>query len=133
MGDLVMAFDFGMKKIGIAVGQHVTRTATPIAIIRADNGVPDWDRVGKLVNEWQPELFVVGMPLNMDGTESDMARRAARFARKLSGRFGIRADTMDERLTTFEARQRNGKDAEVDDQAAAEILESWFRNETPGG
>ncbi len=133
MSDLVMAFDFGMKKIGIAVGQHITRTATPVAILRADNGVPDWAHVQQLVNEWEPELFIVGMPLNMDGTESDMARRAARFARKLSGRFGIKTDTMDERLTTFEARQSNGKDAEVDDQAAAEILESWFRNETPGG
>ena len=128
MSALVMAFDYGMKKIGIAVGQHVTKTATPIAIIRASNGVPDWTRVEQLVGEWQPELFIVGLPLNMDGSESEMARRAARFARKLNGRFGIRVDTMDERLTTFEARQRSKQDGEVDDPAAAEILESWFRS-----
>ncbi|MDA0788984.1 MAG: Holliday junction resolvase RuvX [Proteobacteria bacterium] len=128
MSALVMAFDYGMKKIGIAVGQHVTKTATPIAIIRASNGVPDWTRVEQLVGEWQPELFIVGLPLNMDGSESEMARRAARFARKLNGRFGIRVDTMDERLTTFEARQRSKQDGEVDDRAAAEILESWFRS-----
>lgn len=125
---LVMGFDFGTGRIGIAVGQKLTGTATAVATIRARDGVPDWAELEKIVDEWRPGLFVVGLPLNMDDTESEMSRRATRFARRLSGRFNIPYVTMDERLSTFDARDTDGDVDEVDSIAAKLILESWLND-----
>ena len=126
--NLVMAFDFGMRKIGIAVGQPITATATPITIITATNGIPDWRIIEQLIDEWQPVLLVIGLPLNMDNSESNMSRLARKFARKLNGRFNITCEMMDERLTSFEVRS-GGKDASrpFDHLSAQLILESYFR------
>ncbi len=124
--NLIMAFDFGMKKIGIAVGQRITRSANPLCIIPARDGVPDWDKLKLIVSEWQPSCFVVGLPINMDGTESEMSRLASRFGRKLSGRFDIPHETIDERLSSFEAKLHQQSDAPVDAVAAQIILETWF-------
>lgn len=126
--DLVMGFDFGTTRIGVAVGQRVTGTATALATLAARDGVPDWEAISKLVTEWQPARFVVGLPLNMDGTESEMSARARRFSRKLQGRFHIPTETMDERLSSREARELAERNESIDAVAARLILESWFRS-----
>lgn len=123
MADLAMGFDFGSSKIGVSIGQGLTSTATALTIIRAQDGIPDWDALDKLVSEWQPKVFVVGLPLNMDDTMSDMAKAATRFSRRLNGRYHIKAEMMDERLSTFEAKEYSGQ---VDAIAAKLILESWL-------
>ena len=131
---IALGFDYGTRQIGVAVGQAVTRQARELCIIKAQNGVPDWQRVEALFDEWQPDLVVVGLPLNMDGTPSDMSARAEKFARRLSGRFGKPVFTHDERLTTFEAKghrlrqgQRDGyRERPVDALAAALLLEGWL-------
>ena len=122
----VVAFDFGLKHIGVAVGQTITGTATGIATLRARAGVPDWTKLQALVADYDPVRLVVGLPLNMDDTESDMSAAARRFADRLRSRYGLPVAMHDERLTTREARSL----AEgVDDShalAAALILESWL-------
>ena len=120
-----MGFDFGTGKIGVAVGQTVTRTASALAVIRARDGKPDWDQLDTLVAEWQPQLFVVGLPLNMDDSISEMAEAAKRFARRLEGRYKTPFSMMDERLTSFEARETATED-EIDAIAARLILESFM-------
>ena len=137
--NVIMGFDYGTRKIGIAVGQLITKTANPIAIISARDGVPDWSEIEKLILEWQPAQFVIGLPLNMDETESEMSQRSLKFARRLTGRFNIPHHTIDERLTSREARSRHESHSstrrgpadrsrdEIDDIAAQIILESWLK------
>ena len=133
---MVLAFDYGLRRIGVAVGNALTGTATALPVLPARDGVPDWERIRRLVGEWQPALLLVGLPLNMDGTPSEMSERAARFARRLHGRFGIRCELMDERLSSFEARGRmageTGRTA-LDSVAACVILEGWFAARERGG
>lgn len=129
---LVLGFDWGTQKIGVAIGQAATGTATPLASIGAVQGLPDWTAIGRLVAEWEPDLFVVGIPLNMDGSESDSSRRARRFACRLSARFDIPWAGVDERLSSVEARYdaaaaRGAAIESVDSVAARLLLESWFR------
>ncbi|RPG49092.1 MAG: Holliday junction resolvase RuvX [Gammaproteobacteria bacterium TMED1] len=132
--NLIMGFDFGTKKIGVAIGQMVTATATPLSIIRVEKGVPNWCMLEKLISQWKPERLVVGLPLNMDDSHSNMSRRALKFSSELENRFGIAVSNVDERLSTFEARQlyKNGRtessQEELDDKVAALILESWLRD-----
>jgi putative holliday junction resolvase len=126
MTELAMAFDYGTKRIGVAVGQKITGTATPVAVVKARDGVPV---IGRLVEEWKPTVFVVGLPINMDGTESDMSVAATRFSRRLNGRYGIRIELMDERLSTFEAREFETTD-QLDAIAAKLILETWLADST---
>lgn len=137
----LLAFDFGTQKIGVAVGQTQTLTATPLPELRAKEGQPDWNAVAKLIEEWQPDAFVVGVPVNMDGSEFEMTQRARKFAQRLHGRFGKPWFAMDERLTSFDAREHaresrrdqgksHGKGL-VDSIAASLILQSWFANEWP--
>jgi len=129
-----LGFDFGLKRIGVAVGQSLTGRASPLKPLPARDGIPDWDLVAQLVEEWQPDVFVVGLPLNMDGTESEMSRRARKFANRLHGRFGKASHLMDERLSSFEAkglaleqtRERDFGKFSVDGMAACLILESWM-------
>ncbi|WP_374981980.1 Holliday junction resolvase RuvX [Pseudomonas solani] len=136
---LLLGFDYGTKQIGVAVGQAVTGQARELCVLKAQNGVPDWQKVEALLKEWQPDAIVVGLPLNMDGTPSDMSERAEKFARRLNGRFNLPVFTHDERLTTFEAKgqrlaqgQRGGyRDNPIDALAAALLLEGWLA-EHPG-
>lgn len=133
----VLAFDFGLRRIGVAYGQELLGSARPVTMISARDGIPDWDRMEALIDEWQPDLVVVGLPLNMDGTESDMCARARKFGKRIHGRFHVPVDMMDERLSSFEAKDavlaeggssdfgRHG----VDDLAAVLILESWFNHQ----
>lgn len=129
-----MGFDFGLRRIGVAIGQELLGTASPVTTLGARDGIPRWDEVARLIDEWQPDLFVVGLPLNMDDTESDMCLRARKFARRLQGRYHRDFVMMDERLTSFAVKsklvdQDGGRDFSVrpvDDLAAVLILESWF-------
>ena len=101
----LLGFDFGTKSIGVATGQMITATAQPIAAIKANDGIPDWSVVGKVIEEWKPDLVVVGLPLNMDGTKQPITQRAKKFANRLNGRFGVKIAMQDERLTTASAKE----------------------------
>ena len=125
MSDFIMAFDFGTTRVGVAIGQRITGTATPLSVIAARDGIPDWAVIDRLVEEWQPEELVVGLPINMDGTESDMSVAAEKFSRRLHGRYHKPVHLMDERLSTFEAKSFDEPE-QVDAIAARLILESWL-------
>lgn len=130
----LMAFDFGTKRIGIAVGQRLTGTGEPLSPIKANDGIPNWQELERIIDDWNPDAFVVGLPLNMDGTPSSMSARANKFAKRLEGRYHRRAFTHDERLSSFEAKgyvmaQGGSRDFgknSVDGLAAQLVLESWM-------
>ena len=131
-----LAFDFGTRSIGVAVGQSVTGSATALTALRARDGVPDWLRLAALLEEWQPRHLVVGHPLNMDDSESELSRLAARFGRRLEGRYRLPVSLVDERLSSFEARgallargRRDFREAGVDGLSAALILQSYWRQQ----
>ena len=136
MAITVLAFDFGTKSIGCAVGQSITGTAQALSAFKAQDGIPDWLKIEKYLKDWQPDIVDVGLPLNMDGTEQELTLRARKFANRLNGRFGVKVELQDERLTTTQARdeifQRGGYRAlekgKVDGISACLILESWFEN-----
>lgn len=136
MGFTALAFDFGTKSIGCAVGQSITGTAQALPAFKAQDGIPNWEQIEKCLREWKPQVVVVGLPLNMDGSEQDLTLRAKKFAQRLHGRFGVNVVLQDERLTTTEARaeifQRGGFKAlnkgKIDGISACLILESWFEN-----
>lgn len=130
--ETVLGFDFGMKRIGVAVGNALTRTATPLLVLPAQDGAPDWEHIRSICTEWQPARLLVGLPLNMDGSESELSARARRFGNRLNGRTGLPVEMVDERLTSFAARgelrdagNRRGK-AALDALAASLIVESWL-------
>lgn len=131
-----LGFDYGFKRIGVAVGQELTGTATALANVRATDGKPDWEAISKLIEQWQPDEVVVGLPLNMDGSSSELSQRAQRFGNQLHGRYNLRAHMMDERLSSLEAerelqgRSRKIQAADIDKVAAKIILESWLRQES---
>lgn len=137
---LLLGFDYGSKQIGVAVGQIITGQARELCILKAQNGVPDWLKVEALLKEWQPDAIVVGLPLNMDGSKSEMSERAEKFARRLNGRFNLPVHTHDERLTTYEAKgqrlhqgQNSGyRERPVDALAAALLLQGWLEENYPG-
>ena len=125
----LLAFDFGTLHIGIAVGQTVTHTATPLKEVRARDGVPDWTAIESLICEWRPTLLLVGLPLNMDDTDNHITTRARRFARQLHGRTHIQTLLIDERLTSIAARDqlRAGRDHKDYHGVAAQLIaESWL-------
>ncbi|HSQ08979.1 MAG TPA: Holliday junction resolvase RuvX [Chromatiaceae bacterium] len=129
MGTL-LGFDYGPRKIGVAVGQTITGSASPLTTIRSHGERPDWARIEGLIREWQPKAAVVGLPYNMDDSETELAPRARRFARQIEGRFGLQVHLVDERLTSLEARRQLGREATslevVDAMAAKLILETWL-------
>lgn len=130
----LLAFDFGTKSIGVAIGQRITGTARPLTALKAQDGTPDWAKIERLLAEWQPDEIIVGLPLNMDGSEQPLTARARKFANRIHGRFGVQVVLHDERLSTVEARadlfSRGGFRAldkgSVDSASAVVILESWF-------
>ena len=132
----LLAFDYGTKNIGVATGQTITSSANSLPPVKAKDGVPDWNRIEKLMADWKPDLVLVGLPLNMDDSESELSTRARKFANRIHGRFGVKIDMMDERLTTFEAKgevmrrrgSRDYKNNPVDSIAARLILEGWLEN-----
>lgn len=133
----VLAFDFGTKSIGVAVGQEVTGTASPLAALKARDGIPDWDLIGRLFEEWRPDLAVVGLPLNMNGTEQEVTQWAKKFANRLHGRFKTQVQTWDERLSTADAKAmlfelggyKKLTKEKVDSVSACVIFTSWAENQ----
>jgi putative Holliday junction resolvase len=122
-----LGFDYGTKKIGVAYGQSLSGTAQALELLPAKDGIPQWQRIKQLIDEWQPSMLVVGLPLNMDGTESTLCIRVRKFANRLHGRFGLRVELVDERLSTRQAREElQHSGGEVDSQAAAIILRDYF-------
>lgn len=130
----VLAFDYGTKSIGVAVGNEITKSATPLEAVRSAGGSVDLGRFAPFFEKWQPSYIVVGYPLNMDGTSQDLSAMAERFGRELAERYGVELHFADERLTTAEAREmiferggyRSLEKGRVDCVAAALILESFF-------
>ncbi len=133
--NILFGFDFGMKRIGVAVGQTVTMSARPLETIIAIKGMPQWERLDRLIKLWQPEALIVGLPLNMDGTEQPVTTHARTFANHLEIRYQLQVFTIDERLSTKDARERifnqGGYKAlqagQVDAVAAQLILQNWLR------
>ena len=134
MSGALLAFDYGTRNIGVATGHSQTHQASEQPPLTARDGIPNWDSIQQLINEWQPALVLVGLPLNMDGTDSPLAVRARKFANRIHGRFGVQVEMVDERLSTFSAKQEaderghkgNYGDQPVDSIAARLILETWL-------
>ena len=132
----IMAFDFGTQKMGMSVGQSLIASANPLPLFPMNDGIPNWDELLKIVKSHQPNLFLVGLPLNMDDSESELSTRARKFARRLRHQTNIETWMVDERLTTREARdelehyqaQGRGKKLSADSIAAALLIESWYRH-----
>jgi len=141
----ILGFDYGTKKIGVAVGQSITQTVTPLITLPSQNQKPDWDAIEKLIKEWLPNILVVGLPVHLDGEEQTMTQAARKFGNRLNGRFNLPVEFMDERLSSYEAEERlreiNAKRKnnrkkqtnkrqmamDIDKIAAQLIVESWFR------
>lgn len=132
---VVLGFDFGLRNIGVAIGQRVTGTATPLLTLRAKQGVPNWLDITHLVKNWQPDGLVVGIPVDLDGTEQDITLAARQFAKELWQRYELPVYEAEERLTTKAARDRvfstGGYKAlqkeSIDSIAAKLIVEEWLR------
>ena len=135
----ILAFDFGTRKIGVAIGNSLTRVARPLTTIASEASAARFDAIASLIDEWQPDMIVVGRPVHADGSEHAMTARAERFARQLSGRFGVSVTCVDERFTSVAADAEladagiRGKDrkAQRDAVAAQLILQSWFDETDP--
>lgn len=133
---MIMAFDFGTQKMGIAIGQSLIESANPLVLFPMKDGIPNWDELLKIVRQYQPTLFLVGLPLNMDDSESDLSARSRKFARRLRHQTNIETLMVDERLTTREARdeldqyhaQGRAKKLAADSIAAALLISSWYRH-----
>ena len=132
-----MAFDFGMKSIGVALGQDITGTASPLPALKARDGIPNWDTLATLIQQWQPNILLVGLPLNMDGTEQAITANVKRFAGRLQHKYNLPVYQYDERLSTVDAKQKlfelGGykkltKD-KVDSVSACLIYETWLMRE----
>lgn len=126
-----LGFDYGSQRLGVAVGQSLTRSARPLITLACRAGQPDWAQVERLLGEWKPAALVVGVPRHEDGSASDSSEAAERFARRLAGRFGLPVHTVDERLSSHAAEQALGArarrdKASIDSLAAAVILETWL-------
>jgi putative Holliday junction resolvase len=129
--EVLLGFDYGTHKIGVAVGQALTGTASPLETLGLVNQKPDWEKIKHLLDEWQPQALVVGHPFEMTDREANNAEGAKRFARQLQGRFQLPVHLADERLTSREAWSRLGRRAgsdptRVDSFAAKLILETWL-------
>lgn len=130
----MLAFDFGLRQIGVATGSTFLGTTRALPILKAREGIPDWEAVERLTAEWLPDLLVVGEPLNMDGSSSELSTRASKFARRLHGRLGLPVEMVDERLSSFEAKQVSRdlghrgdyKRDPIDSLAAELILQTWL-------
>ena len=130
---LAIGFDYGLARIGVATGQTLTQTASPLTALPAKDGTPQWEEIEKLLAEWKPDVVVVGLPLHEDGTMSDMAERAKKFGQRIHGRLGVQVAFIDEYLSTRDAREHlnykgraSDQDGKLDATAASVILERWL-------
>lgn len=122
----MLAFDFGLKRVGVAVGNTLIRQAQPLTIITAATNDAKFAEIAALIREWQPARCVVGLPMHPDGAEHEMTVRCRRFANQLHGRYGVPTVLVDERFTSAVIPQRQGQ--RVDDEAAAIILQQYFND-----
>ncbi len=124
----IVAFDFGEKKIGVAVGQTSTYTSSPLQVIFNNHDKVNWNEISILLEEWRPELILVGKPLNMDGTDSEIMKKVDAFYKKLESLYDAKFEYVDERLTTFEARDilKENNVETVDANAAKILIDNWF-------
>jgi len=133
--EIFLGFDFGTRNIGVAVGQMITKTATPLNLLHAKNGVPNWDEVAKLITTWQPQALVAGVPCHLDGTPHRITALAREFIERLTKRYNLPVYEAEERLTTKAAREEiyaEGKykalqNKNIDSAAAVLILEEWMK------
>ncbi len=134
----LVGFDYGKARIGVAVANTLTGIATPQATIYAKEGVPDWNAITRCLQEWKPTRLVVGMPQKLDGSASAMQEPIERFIRQLQGRYPLPVDVVSEQLSSLEAeqrlkqarqagRKRKVRKEEIDQVAAAIILENWMQ------
>ncbi|MDH5300889.1 MAG: Holliday junction resolvase RuvX [Gammaproteobacteria bacterium] len=130
----VLGFDYGRLRIGVAVGQTLTASASPLCVLKARDGQPVWDEVEALLKQWQPDALIVGKPMHMDGNPHEVTVAATKFGNRLHGRYGLPVFMVDERLSSVEAeeqlrdlsdRKRSGK-IELDSMAAKVIVETWL-------
>lgn len=136
MSRTLLGFDFGRNRIGIAVGQDLTGSVTPLLTLPGKNRKPDWVGISRLIDEWQPELLVVGLPLQTEGGEQDMSKAARRFGNQLKGRYNLPVEMVDERYSSLEAnrllrdkqvpRVKKNRPQYNDHIAAQLILQSWM-------
>jgi putative Holliday junction resolvase len=136
----ILGFDYGSKRIGIATGNTITATSQPLVTVVSTGSGPDWQEINKIINQWKPGLLVVGLPLSMDGRETDISRKARKFGASLSGRFNLDVVYVDERLTSTEAdriiknmtpegKKISKKHISMRDNLAAQlILETYFED-----
>lgn len=136
LNSAVMGFDYGTHWIGTAIGQTLTRTASPLQGIRVIKNKPQWQVIARLIETWQPQKLIVGLPTSMLQADSPMTEKARRFSRQLEGRFQIKTELVDERLTTREAWQIVEQTAhkkklkqEIDCIAAVLITETWLNQQ----
>ncbi len=134
----LLGFDYGKKRIGVAVGQEITSSAQALVTVHMVQNKPDWDHISRLLDQWKPDLLIIGEPTNMDGTEHEMTRAARRFANQLNGRYNLPIELVDERLTSMEAEEiiteqrragrikKKSSKAALDQVAAQLILQTWF-------
>lgn len=134
---MILGFDFGLKYIGVASGQLLTKTATPLTCLRATDGIPNWDEVQTLITNWRPDTIIVGLPLNMDDSTQYLTNCAKKFGHRLEQKFKIPVQFVDERLSTWEAKQTtlsrttklNTQLTAINSKAAAIILEQWLNQQ----
>jgi putative holliday junction resolvase len=139
---IVLAFDFGLRRIGVACGDTLSRSASALSAVQADSGEPRWTDIAALLRDWQPDMAVVGLPYNVDGSDSGMTASARKFAAELARRYALEVALVDERYSSLEAaarlksaresgsRRRRVAKADVDAAAACVILERWFSEKT---
>lgn len=140
MSNSVLAFDYGKRRIGIATGSGITGTASVLTTLSSVSGEPDWSSIEKIIREWKPDTLIVGMPYNMDGSESEMSGLASEFATTLNTRYQLPVELVDERLSSAEAssilkeqrrqglRTKKVNKTEIDSLAACLIAETWLRS-----
>jgi len=140
----LLGFDFGRRKIGVAIGQELTASARELDTVSCTDGRPDWDAIARLIGRWRPDALVIGVPYHMDGREHEITEAARRFGRQLHGRFGLPVFEVDERLTSREAREHiagqraaglrgRARKGDVDRAAARIILQDWLRQQENHG
>ena len=124
----VIGIDYGISKIGVAVGNTQTSSSSPLEIITKTKSGINWPQLESIIKEWKPQVVIIGQPFNMDGSESEMMKEVKLFADILKERINIKIEFFDERLTSFEAKQMDTSGKPIDDLAAKIILDGWLSN-----
>ncbi len=142
MTTVILGFDFGLKRIGVAVGQSITGSASALETLTPINGDPDWDKIEALIKQWKPTCIVVGDPLTMEGFPTDITNSARNFGKKIQNKFNQTVHMQDERMSSIEAseiikqqrqsgeRKKRQKKGDLDELAAALIVQRWLQENT---